>query len=237
MANHQGAKGCPMIGLERFFTLFMIEEQKMTTETTVTPEEQAKQKRIAELSAKMAAGVAKDPAFLASAEGQKLIDEMGSLTSGKKKKAAADPALTEEKESLKVYLFGEEGEENGGAQGTAEERLNATLKEKYPLLAAKGAAIEVRIRLKGAGKGSGEGRSGAPRVLHREEGGRRSKALNEQGLPSVKVLVEAYPDEAEEIQKIFGSADNRRKLWEESGHDTSKAYLTLSDGSKLCLQS
>lgn len=207
------------------------------TETTITAEEQAKQARMAELAAKMAEGCAKDPAFLASAEGQKLVDEMGSLTSGKKKKAAADPALTEEKESLKLYLYGEEGEENGGAQGSAEEKLNTMLKEKYPLLAAKGAVIEVKISIRGAGKGSGEGRSGAPRVLHREEGGRRNKVLNEQGLPSVKALVEAYPDDAEEIQKVFGSADQRRKLWEESGQDTHKVYITLSDNSKLCLQS
>lgn len=211
------------------------------TETTVNPEAQANAQRIAEISAKMAEGFAKSPDFLATPEGQALVDEMGALTGGKKKKAVADPKLVEEKEGIKAYLYGEgeEGDEgNGGAEAAMAEKLNAVLAEKFPLLAEKGARIEVSFKLKGAGKGAGTGtRTGAPRVLHREAGGKRSKALNEQGLPSVKALVEAYPDEAEEIQKVFGSSDNRRKLWEESGQDTHKVYVELSDGSKLCLQS
>lgn len=211
----------------------------MDNQTNVTPEAEAKNARIAEISAKMAEGFAKNPDFLATPEGQALVDEMGSLTGGKKKKAVADPKLVEEKTALKELLFGDESDEgDNGQQGVVEEKLNAMLASDYPLLAEKGARIEVSFKLKGAGKGAGGGgRTGAPRVLHRAEDGKRSKALNDQGLPSVKLLVENYPDEAEEIQKIFGDADNRRKLWEESGNDTSKVYHTLADGSKLCLQS
>lgn len=212
----------------------------MTEETNVTEEQRAKIERVNELSAKIAEGSEENPLFITTEEGQALVDEITRLTGKKKgRKSTVDPKLKKEKEDFKIYLYGEDGE--SGAQASTEEKLNAYLNEEFPLLSEKGASVQVRFKLKGI-RGGGGSRSGAPRITHRKADGSRfidteNGALNSQGLPSLKVLTESYPDEAEEIVEKLGDAEKRRKLWEESGQDTSKVYHELADGTKLTLQS
>lgn len=204
---------------------------------------------VAEKTAKLAALFAKGDT--GSPEALGLMAEIAKLGKAKAPRAESDPAKVAEKDGLTKWLADNKAELEG--------QLNEAASEMFPILAKGGMKLEVVIRPKGVGRSGKTGESGsranmAPRIVHRLPTGERfikeaenltsyrdeKKVLRipqEQGLPSVKHLCAAYPDDAEKITAALGSAEGRKAKWNESGKDKTKKYVTLSDGTFLTMQS
>lgn len=201
----------------------------------------AKLARIAELKRKIGEGTIQNGIeWMDSAEAQAMFSELSNLQRGKKAKAAKDPVLTEEEKGLREWLFGAEGEENGGQQGSATEKLNAKLAEKFPHLKEKGVKVEVKIKLTGLGRGSGDAdRAGYARIVMLTKEGKRDNGFYPQALPSIKILREKLSKADFGMIEAAGLLDGptREKFYTESGKDTKKTYVELSTGQKIGLQS
>lgn len=225
----------------------MVPETAETTETKSTElsdeEKAAITAEIDKLTSKLGEGCGEHgPAWFNSPEAKEIMKSLEKLQKGKKLKKAADPRKAEVKEALPAIL------ETQAAR--FKESLVASLVEKFPYLAElEGFTVDVKLKAKGIGRtGSGEGttRSTKGRVLHRDAETMKRlgsdsdpRTLRPDGLPGVKKLKAAYPDQAEEIDEIFGTSEKRRALWEDiNGREeyTQIVHLKLNDGSVLCLQ-
>lgn len=211
----------------------MTEATETNAIATTDNENETKDAKIAKIKQEIATKMQADLDFINSDEAAKMMAEIAKLSKGPKSKATKDPALVEEENSVKEYLFGEED----GWQKKAQEKLNSTIAEMYPLLAEKGASVSVVIKLKGMGRGSAGPRTGAPRLVHRTTDGMRCKDVNKQGMPSLKDFIAKYPDQEAEIMEKVGTGDLRKALYEEASQDKTVIFVELSDGTGISLQS
>ena len=225
----------------------MVPETAETTETKSTElsdeEKAAITAEIEKLEAQMGAGFEEHGVeFFRSDEALKIGKAIDRLKSGKKAKKVADPRKAEVKEALPAILETQ--------AGRFRELLVAQLVEKFPYLAElESFTVDVKLKAKGIGRtDSGEGttRSSLGRIIHRDsetmvrcKKDHHDSAIDVAGMPGFKKVVAAYPDQADEIAAIFGTAALRKELYESICNQesyTEIVHLKLDDGTCLCIQ-